>query len=60
MRILDNGTYRDMTEEEVAELKELRESFKPSVEKQVEEVRENLKELKELFTPLLKMLGGNK
>lgn len=64
MRIYDNGTYRDMTPKEIAALKEQVEQFienaKPTIEDEIAELKENLQKLKELFTPLLKLLGGNK
>lgn len=59
-----DGKYIEMTAEEIAELKEQAEQFvediKPSVEDEIAELKENLKQLKELFTPLLKLLGGNR
>ena len=64
MRICENGIYRDMTPEEIAALKEQVEQFienaKPTIEDEIAELKENLQKLKELFTPLLKLLGGNK
>lgn len=64
MRVLENGIYREMTEEEITELKEQAEQFveniKPSVETEIAELKEKLEKLRELFSPLLKMIGSNK
>ena len=64
MRIYDNGKYRDITPEEIAELeaqaKQFAEKLTPTIEEQVAELREGIEKLKELFTPLLNMIGGNK
>ena len=68
MIIFENGKYRNATPEELKELAEMAEKYKqqieeklaPTVEEQIEELRESIDKLKELFTPLLKLLGGNK
>lgn len=64
MRVYENGKYRDMTIEEIAELeaqtKQFAENLAPTVEEQIAELREGIEKLKELFTPLLNMIGGNK
>lgn len=68
MRICENGINRNATPEELKELAEMAEKYKeqieeklaPTVEEQIEELRESIEKIKELFTPLLKLLGGNK
>ena len=59
-----NGKIIDIDFEDIAEFEsqtnQFTESLAPTVEEQIAELRDSIEKLKELFTPLLKMIGGNK
>lgn len=59
MKQLINGKVVDL-ENFKEEATEIIENLKPTVEDEIAELKEGLKKLEELFTPLLKLLGGNK
>ena len=59
MKQLINGRIVEL-EDFKDEATEIIENLKPTVEDEIAELREGLKKLEDLFTPLLKMLGGNK
>ena len=64
MKQLLNGKVVDIVFEDIAEFEsqtnQFTENLAPTIEEQIAELRESIEKLKKLFTPLLKMTGGNK